>query len=235
MGRNSLRSFAGLTVCLALAAVAALRFGIVPPRLNPLAPLSLAEPAPWFLDYRLAALKHDLAACNGVLRPPIIRALATEVKPVKNGCGWNNAVSISSAGGARVAIGTLSCEMAAALAMWLEHEVQPAAKAQFNQRVASIQHMGSYACRNVVGNGMWRAHRSQHARANALDISGFVLEDGQTVQIVKNWKGDTPQSRFLRETHRRSCRYFRAALSPDYNAAHQNHFHLDRGPYTSCR
>jgi len=27
----------------------------------------------------------------------------------------------------------------------------------------------------------------------------------------------------------------RVTLSPDYNAAHRDHFHFDMGPYSSCR
>ena len=40
---------------------------------------------------------------------------------------------------------------------------------------------------------------------------------------------------FLRQVHSGACRGFRAVLGPDYNAAHRNHFHLDRGPYQACR
>nr|WP_328730168.1 extensin family protein [Falsiroseomonas algicola] len=32
-----------------------------------------------------------------------------------------------------------------------------------------------------------------------------------------------------------ACRWFRAVLSPDYNAAHADHFHFDMGPSTVCR
>jgi hypothetical protein len=31
------------------------------------------------------------------------------------------------------------------------------------------------------------------------------------------------------------CRLFRGMLSPDYNDAHRDHFHLDMGPYILCR
>jgi hypothetical protein len=53
--------------------------------------------------------------------------------------------------------------------------------------------------------------------------------------VLRNWKGDTPEARFLHDIHERACRYFRVAIGPDFNAAHANHFHFDRGALTSCR
>ena len=215
---------------------AALWLGLVPPRLNPLAPLVLSEPSTWFLDLKLSALKSDPAVCATVLKPPIVVSEPVGDQPLKAGCGWSNAVRVNSAAGVRVAAGTLTCEMAAALAMWLEYEVQPAAMRSFGQRVVSLHHMGSYACRNVIGAKLWTSHRSQHARANALDVASFTLADGRVVSVFKHWKTEgSPDSFFLHEVHSRACRYFRAALSPNFNGAHANHFHLDRGRFPACR
>lgn len=36
--------------------------------------------------------------------------------------------------------------------MWLTHEVQAAAVTMSGRRVASVQPLGAYACRNVVAN-----------------------------------------------------------------------------------
>jgi hypothetical protein len=77
--------------------------------------------------------------------------------------------------------------------------------------------------------------RSQHAIANAVDIAGFVLADGRRIAVKGNWHADTAEGRFLRDVHRRACAYFRVVLGPDHNAAHHNHFHLDRGPLSRCR
>jgi hypothetical protein len=35
--------------------------------------------------------------------------------------------------------------------------------------------------------------------------------------------------------HNRACRNFHAALGPGYNAAHYDHFHLDRGIFRHCQ
>ena len=50
------------------------------------------------------------------------------------------------------ALEQLTCEAAAALALWVEHEVQPLAVSTFGSRVAGIEDMGTYSCRNMIGN-----------------------------------------------------------------------------------
>jgi hypothetical protein len=109
----------------------------------------------------------------------------------------------------------------------------PAAQAHFGQKVARLEHFGSYSCRNVYGRA--NATRSQHATAEALDIAGFVLEDGQRIRVLKDWPEDGTNAAFLRDVRTGACRFFDAVLSPDYNAAHRDHFHFDRGPYRTCR
>jgi hypothetical protein len=113
--------------------------------------------------------------------------------------------------------------------------VQPLAHEHLGQRVTSVQSLGSFSCRNIVGNAMLRKVRSQHATANAADIAGFHLASGRFVSVRSHWKGEGAEQRFLRAVHARACRYFRAVLGPDYNAAHRDHFHLDRGPWSRCR
>jgi len=216
-------------------AFTAFYLGLVPPRANPFAPLDLAEPDSWFLDFRLAALKADTAQCRTVLTGPAISAEPIRDDPLKNGCGWTNAVHVARAGGTHLSADKVTCEMAAALALWVQHAVQPAARRLLQADVRSIHHMGTYACRNIAGNPLWRQFRSQHATANAIDIDAFGLSDGRTVSVARHWKGTGPEAEFLRTVHDAACRYFRVALGPDFNAAHANHFHLDRGAYRSCR
>ncbi|MDX2259136.1 MAG: hypothetical protein NW205_09515, partial [Hyphomicrobiaceae bacterium] len=53
-----------LLVALLLASVfAAFWFGVVPQRMSPFAPLTLDQPAQWFVDPKLAALRRDPALC----------------------------------------------------------------------------------------------------------------------------------------------------------------------------
>jgi hypothetical protein len=124
----------------------AFRQGLVPPLLNPLPPIDLAEGRPWLADWRLAAIKRHASVCARTLKAPQIEALQIADGPVHHGCGWSNAVRLTSAGGVHAAFDRLTCETAVALALWLEHEVQPLAAEAFGQRVAAVRSLGSYAC-----------------------------------------------------------------------------------------
>lgn len=225
-----------LLACTLTAALsAAFWLGLVPPRFSPLAPLDLAHNDAWFLDFRLAALRADSALCQTVLKEPFIAASPVSDQAYKSGCGWHNGVRTTAAGGARLSAGQISCPMAAALAMWVAHDVQPEAERILGSRVVAIHHMGTYACRNIVGSHLMKPFRSQHATANAIDISGFALANGSTVTVLNGWGSDDAKGRFLRSVKKASCRYFRVSIGPDFNAAHANHFHFDRGAFKSCR
>jgi len=224
-----------LLLLVAFALAAAFWFGRVPPAWSPFATITLSERPGIFVDPRLAMLRRNPALCDAVLKPPHISAARIADNPLREGCGWVNSVSVRSAGGAEVGADKLTCEMAAALALWIEYEVQPLAQKMFGARVASLQDYGTYSCRNIVGNVFWKDFRSQHATANAYDVGGFTLSDGRTISVARNWRKPEAESRFLREAHRRACRYFRVALGPDFNPAHRDHLHLDRGPLWTCR
>ena len=77
--------------------------------------------------------------------------------------------------------------------------------------------------------------RSEHATANAVDISGFVLADGRRIVVDSGWNGTDDERRFLRSVRAAACKRFRTVLSPDFNAAHQDHFHFDLGRGPFCR
>ena len=235
--RSKRRLFSRLLLLLLVAGAifVAMRLGYVPQRYSPFPPISLDEQPSWFIDTRLAALRLDRPLCDAVLKEPHIDAAAVPDQPYKNGCGWQNAVSFTNVGGARIGAERLTCEMAAAFALWVEHDVQPLAQSTFGSRVASIGDMGIYDCRNIIGNPLMKNVRSQHATANAIDVSGFTLEGGKQISILRDWSGKGPEAAFLKEIHRRACRYFRVALGPNYNAAHKNHFHFDRGAFSRCK
>ena len=85
--------------------------------------------------------------------------------------------------------------------------------------------------------GAW----SEHATADALDVAGFRLSDGRRVTILGDWTEGTQAERlFLREVRDGACELFATTLSPDYNAAHRDHLHLDQAArgvagWRSCR
>ncbi len=224
-----------LLLLLLLMAAAAFWFGVVPLAWSPFARITLDERPGIFVDPRLAMLRRNPALCAAVLKPPHIEATPIRDNPITKGCGWVNSVGVANAGGARVGVDKLTCEMAAAIALWLEYEVQPLAEKMFGARVASLHDMGTYSCRDIIGNVFWKDFRSQHATANAYDVGGFTLADGRTISVLRNWQKPDLEGRFLHEAHRRACRYFRVALSPNFNAAHRDHLHFDRGFLWTCR
>ena len=212
-----------------------MRQGVLPPALSPLPALDLSVPNAWFVDWRIAELKRDRELCSRVLRGPVIAAAPVRDNPIKDGCGWENAVRISSAGGAALSVGTVSCEVAAGIAMWMAHDVQPLAQEMFGSRVTAVQQMGTFACRNIRGRKAWSDVRSEHATANALDIAAFTLANGRQISVLRHWSGSGAEARFLREVHARACRYFRVAIGPEFNALHRDHFHYDRGFLSRCK
>ena len=95
--------------------------------------------------------------------------------------------------------------------------------------------MGVYSCRNIIGSKFWVTRRSEHAKANAVDIGAFRLKNGSTISVRKHWKGTGKKAQFLRAVHLGACRYFRVVLGPEFNRAHHDHFHFDRGPLWRCK
>ena len=219
-----------------LSIIVVFRQGWIPARWTPLPPLNIDSPFSILTDWQLAELKNDRGLCRRVLEnSKQLTARPIPPRPVREGCGWSSAVRVTNAGGASVNIRQLSCEAAAAFAMWVTHGVQPLAQEIFSQRVTSIHHYGTYACRNIRGSRLWRARRSQHATANAIDISGFRLADGTRISVKHHWTGDTEKAKFLRAVHSSACRYFRVSLGPNFNELHHDHFHFDRGSLWGCK
>lgn len=129
-------------------------------------------------------------------------------------------------------LGPVKCGMAKAFSDWARFGVDRAARQILGSPLMRIETMGSYACRNVAGTD----RRSAHARAEAIDVSGFVLEDGRRIVLARDWSGGTAAEReFLRIVHRSACKRFGTVLGPEYNAAHRDHFHLEGTGPRFCR
>jgi hypothetical protein len=220
---------------LALLTVVSLRqrWLALPPEYDPWSTLDVDARPNFLTRYKLTRLSANDALCQQVLGQTDLQFEPVEDRETGPACGFRNAVRIDRTSSEVTAPFTLSCRAAVSLALWEHHIVQPAAEAYFGQRVSKLEHFGSYACRNVYGRP--EATRSRHATAEALDVAGFVLEGGQRVRIVREWNEDSRESRFLREVRSGGCQFFDAVLSPDYNAAHRDHLHLDRGPFRVCR
>jgi hypothetical protein len=208
------------------------------PQDMPWTELDLTQPVGAFTGRKLAALEGE--KCQGLLEAAGVKFTALPPRSSGEQCGYDDAVRFAGGGALQIGyrpadLGT-SCRVAAALALWEWHVVQPAALEHFGQKVAAIEHYGSYSCRRIYGRsgGQW----SEHAMANAVDIAAFRLEDGSRVSVLGDWTDGGPKSAFLRDVRDGACNLFSSVLSPDYNAAHRDHFHFDqRGPggWRACR
>lgn len=190
--------------------------------------LDLSQPVGAFTGRKLAGLTDNAPRC---LRLMAVAGIRFTPLPPKAGeqCGYDDAVRFAPGGSRTIAFSPpvgISCPVAAGLALWEWHVVQPAALRHFGRHVASIQHYGSYSCRRMYGRG--EGDWSEHATANAIDVAGFTLEDGERIAVRHHWQGSGPRAAFLREVRVGACKLFSSVLSPDYNAAHADHLHLDQ-------
>jgi hypothetical protein len=120
---------------------------------------------------------------------------------------------------------TLACPIVSVLDHWLADSVQPAAMRWFGARVVEIKQISAYSCRGMNGNP--RAHISEHAFGNALDIAAFILADGRKISVQDGWKGLPEEQGFLRDVQAAACQDFTTVLAPGSNVYHYNHIHVD--------
>jgi hypothetical protein len=130
--------------------------------------------------------------------------------------------------------GVLGPDMGTALSIWRRQSLEPAAREILGSDVVQIDHFGAYACR-PINNGGTSTRASAHSQAAALDFSGVRLRDGRRIAVAGDWSGDAPEARFLRRIRDDACRIFGTVLSPDYNAVHRDHLHLEATDTRFCR
>jgi hypothetical protein len=188
-----------------------------------------------------------LSACGGAPshtglsgRACLARLSAHDIsyKPVDIGdpadphCAVDTAVKINRIQATFNHPATMSCALADRLDEFEREVVQPLVLDELGSRAMRIDHLGSYSCRrqNSRTAGRW----SQHAQGQAIDIAGFRLSDGTTVSIARDWNEPGAKGQFLRHLAHQACRYFSVVLTPDSNAEHYDHLHLDIGPERLC-
>jgi hypothetical protein len=195
------------------------------PGANPWAQLEISDAPGWATHRKLSALHGDHDACRALLDRADVpyqslpavgsgRCLAADRTRI-GGKGSGFALSPATV--------APSCAVSAGMLIWMRHVVQPAAQRHFGKRVTMVENLGSYNCRQIAG----RETMSEHASGNAIDISAFVLADGERIVLTRDWDGRPERSAFLRDVRDGACGLFSTVLSPDYNAAHRDHFHLD--------
>lgn len=226
----------GVAVLLTLGAIRAMEWARDHPEHFPGARFEFSHPQGWATHRKLMNLAGDNAACFAAFD----RARAGyERRPVvgTGPCRASQRVVLTGNGlvpTMRPANAAPGCAVTAAMALWTRDIVQPAAQKYFGQKVASLENLGSYNCRKIAG----RQAQSEHSTANAIDISAFVLADGTRISLINDWKPGDKRSEFLHTIRDGSCDLFSTVLSPDHNAAHANHFHLDMavrtGGWSTC-
>lgn len=172
--------------------------------------------------------------CQADLRRGNVAFKSLPDRSFGGGCSAMGAVQLTDIGTPVTNLGAMTCPLARSFARWTRDAVQPAARQWLGARVIRIESFGTYACRPV--NNQTGAKLSEHGRANAVDVSAFVLEGGRRISVLDGWSGEDARARrFLRAVHDAGCERFHVGLGPDANAQHRNHFHFDmgRGPY--CR
>ncbi|MEM0986664.1 MAG: extensin family protein [Pseudomonadota bacterium] len=205
----------------------------LPSQHNPLRTLDVRAPIGFATYGKLTRAKYSPQACFAALDAGGLEYERIPDRETGRNCGFRNALALQKSltpyGGAAVL--RMTCAQAAAVHIWERHVARPLAEEILGASLTRIDTFGTFACRNVAGS----RRRSEHATANAIDVSGFRLDDGRIIRVIDHWRKDTPEGRFLREVFQGGCRLFSVSLGPDYNAAHRDHFHFDMGPGDTCR
>lgn len=196
----------------------------VPIRERPQGPITLNGPTPRATQQCFTQLSRDE-----------VRYSPLPDRDFGGGCVVTGAVQLLDIGVPVTGLKSMRCELAQTFTAWVRFAVAPAATQILGSELVRVETYGTYACRGIIGGGAATVGKiSEHGLANAVDVSGFVLKDGRRITIENGWNSTDPATHeFLRALHKSACRRFNTVLSPDYNAAHYNHLHLDmgRGPF----
>ena len=220
-----------IAVVLAIGAIRVMQWVRAHPEHFPGAGFEFEHPQGWATHRKLMNFAGDDAACfaafdrakAGYERRPVVGR--GQCRASQRMLLTGNALVPSM----RPANAAPGCAVTAAMALWTRDVVQPAARKYFGQNVAELENLGSYNCRKIAG----REAQSEHSTANAIDISAFVLADGTRISLINDWAPGDKRSEFLHEVRDGSCDLFSTVLSPDHNAAHADHFHLDMAVRTA--
>ena len=128
------------------------------------------------------------ARCTAILAK--INAVTIAKDPIEDGsCGDLAPVELISVGKspavAVVPPAVLNCDMVVAIHDWMKADVQPLAKKHLGKDVVKLETMSSYSCRNAYGRTLSKL--SEHGKANALDIRGFVTASGGPAYVLTDW------------------------------------------------
>jgi hypothetical protein len=204
----------------------------IPPNTLPWEPVNLNAPAGWIAHWQLNRLSADGQLCRTALGATTERIALLKDRKIDGACGFENVVRVDSSQVTFAPRTTATCGLTAAL-LWYQRALQETAQSQMHSQLVRVDQVGTFACRNVNSEAV--GSRSQHATANAIDVSAFHFADGRVATIIRDYGKDSPEGHFLDAAHNAACPLFNTVLGPHYNRFHASHFHLDMGPYSICR
>lgn len=228
----ALAGLAGFLLDLALAGL--LVFALVdrtaPPQDLPWKPFSLDQPIGLATAGKLARISADPAACRAALREGGARFVEGETRET-GFCSTRD--TLRASGDLSPAGPVMTCPLALRYALWDRQVLRPAAWDILRTRLVRVDHFGTYACRTIYGRPGERP--SAHARAAALDVAGFRFADGRRATVAADFRSGDARGHFVQAARNGACKVFGTVLSPDYNAAHRDHLHLEDNGYRLCR
>lgn len=189
-----------------------------------------AKPRPSGVQTEAVAAKPSSCDLSGVLFTAV-PAIHGETSG-DLGCGIEQPVAISGVQQGTLTIAfprkvTVSCKFAKVLTAWLKEEVAPVVRARFQLDLKGIRSGPGYQCRRR--NNRPEGKLSEHALGMAVDIGGFELSDGTYISVEKDWGTSSAKGRFLDHIRKSACKRFTTVLSPEGDAFHKSHLHLDIG------
>ncbi|MDX2204556.1 MAG: extensin family protein [Hyphomicrobiaceae bacterium] len=138
-----------------------------------------------------AEVQTALKTCVQILGP--VAASVETLAPIRQDkCGTPAPVSLKRVGAGAQAVelsppAVLNCAMVARIGGWVEKVLQPAAREAFGASVVRMNGTSGYVCRGRNGDTLPSGKISEHALANALDVTSFTLSDGRIVDVGKHW------------------------------------------------
>ena len=186
----------------------------------------LPQPRPADAPAEQPASPPPPSACRLALTDAI--AIAPSIPDIKGpgDCGGEDLVRLEAVvlpDKRRVSLkpaATFRCPMATAVADWIRTDMAPLAASR-GSVISDLDNFDSFDCRSR--NGVTGAKLSEHGHANALDVRGLKLANGQSISLT-----DRTVSRELRESVLHSlCARFTTVLGPGSDGYHEEHIHLD--------
>lgn len=197
----------------------------------------------------LQSLNAGYPRSAGSLRPSLTKAQRLESlrasgvifrkvadRTGRRGCRIKDAIEITEVSGIKLSKPSIvTVALAERFDIWVREVLVPAAKEELGTKISKLWVFGTYSCRFARGRrwGGVRRRLSQHAYANAIDIGGMWLGNGDLINIRKDWRRRGRRV-FLRRIALKGCDVFSVALTPDYDWVHRNHFHFDAAAHKLC-